>query len=100
MPPQRTKSRKTDPNTLELPFASPPRPAPPRPAPLAVALAAFLATTRVEWRAGLLMGLGQWLGARLGARTAMRGGAHLIRPIFLTMVVLAAAKMFYDGWWR
>lgn len=66
----------------------------------AVALAAFLATTRVEWRAGLLMGLGQWLGARLGARTAMRGGAHLIRPIFLTMVVLAAAKMFYDGWWR
>lgn len=65
-----------------------------------VALLGFLATTRLEWRAGLLMGFGQWVGARLGAKVAMRGGARMIRPIFLTMVLLASGKLFYDGWWR
>lgn len=66
----------------------------------AVALGAFAMSTRMDWVAGLLMGTGQALGARLGARVAMRGGAGLIRPIFLGVVVVAAARLFYDGWWR
>ncbi len=63
-----------------------------------VSLAAFAMVTRMDWVAGLLMGAGQWCGARLGARVALRGGAAFVRPIFLTMVLLAAAKLFYDGW--
>lgn len=65
-----------------------------------VALGAFLVTARMEWVAGLLMGVGQMLGARLGARMAMRGGARLIRPVFLSVVSVAAAKLFYEGWLR
>lgn len=66
----------------------------------AVALAAFMAATRLDWVAGLLMGAGQWLGARLGARVALRGGARFIRPVFLGVVLLATAKLFRDGWLR
>lgn len=65
-----------------------------------VSLVAFLFTARFDWVAGLLMGVGQWLGARLGARVAMRGGAKLIRPVFLAVAVLATTKLFYDGWLR
>ncbi|MCC6234963.1 MAG: TSUP family transporter [Verrucomicrobiales bacterium] len=63
-----------------------------------VSLVAFALATRLDWVAGLLMGLGQWCGARLGAKVALRGGAPLVRPIFLVMVLLAASKLFYDGW--
>jgi uncharacterized membrane protein YfcA len=65
-----------------------------------VALAAFACTTRFDWGAGLSMGVGQWLGARSGARVAMRGGSKLIRPVFLAVAVAATTKLFYDGWLR
>lgn len=63
----------------------------------AVALAAFLLATRVDWTAGLLMGSGQALGARWGARVALRGGARVIRPVFLTVSVLVATKLLFDA---
>lgn len=65
-----------------------------------VSLAAFAVATRMDWVAGLLMGAGQFLGARTGARVALRGGSKLIRPVFLVVVVAATAKLFYDGWIR
>lgn len=65
-----------------------------------VALVAFAWVARFDWVAGLLMGLGQALGARLGARVALRGGARLIRPMFLGVVLVASAKLFWDGWLR
>ncbi len=64
-----------------------------------VALGAFALTTRIDVVAGLLMGAGQWIGARLGARVAMRGGSRVIRPVFLVMVCLAAGRLLYDAWW-
>lgn len=65
-----------------------------------VALGAFACTSRFDWGAGLAMGLGQYWGARVGARVALRGGAGLIRPVFLSVAVVATAKLFYDGWVR
>ncbi|MBL9139365.1 MAG: TSUP family transporter [Verrucomicrobiales bacterium] len=65
-----------------------------------VSLAAFAWAARLDWAAGLAMGAGQWLGARAGAGFALRGGAKVIRPVFLWVVVVATAKMFYDGWLR
>ncbi len=65
-----------------------------------VSLAAFAFAARFDWVAGMLMGVGQWLGARLGARVAMRGGSRLIRPVFLAVAVVATSRLFYDGWWR
>jgi hypothetical protein len=65
-----------------------------------VSLGAFALAARMDWTAGLVMGAGQWLGARAGAKVALRGGAKVIRPVFLSVVVVATAKMFYDGWLR
>jgi len=48
--------------------------------------------------AGLVMGCGQMLGARLGSRMVMKRGTKFIRPVFLTMVSLITVKMIYDNW--
>lgn len=50
----------------------------------------FSAVGVVSWKIGLVMGAAQFLGARLGARLAMKTGARLIKPLLvLTCVVLA-----------
>ena len=61
-------------------------------------LALFLAGHHVVFSAGLTMGMGQLLGARLGARTVIRGGARLIRPIFISMVLAITFKLFYENY--
>ncbi len=63
-----------------------------------VSLAVFAAATRLDWAAGIWMGMGQWAGARWGARVALRGGARRIRPVFLAVVLAASAKLFHDAW--
>ncbi|HEY0947054.1 MAG TPA: TSUP family transporter [Opitutaceae bacterium] len=59
------------------------------------ALALFASAGSVDYAAGLVMGAGQLVGARLGARLAMKRGAHFVRPIFLTMVVLVMLRLVY-----
>lgn len=63
-------------------------------------LAAFLCAGKVWFTAGLAMGGGQWLGARLGSRMVLTRGTKFIRPVFLTMVVLVTLKMIWDVWLR
>ncbi len=44
----------------------------------------------VFWQIGLFMGVAQIFGAQLGARTAIKGGAKIIRPlIVITSIALA-----------
>lgn len=57
------------------------------------ALAVFCATGQVHWTAGLLMGAGQWTGARLGSRLVIRKGARFIRPIFIAVVLAITVKL-------
>jgi uncharacterized membrane protein YfcA len=59
-------------------------------------LAFFLAAGQVRFGEGVAMALGQMIGGRLGAGVAVRGGASLIRPIFLSMVVLLSGKLLWD----
>lgn len=56
-------------------------------------LAVFLYSGHVRFGVGLTMAAGQLLGGWLGAHTAVRGGVRLIRPIFLTVVVMLALKL-------
>jgi uncharacterized protein len=42
---------------------------------------------------GLLMGVGQWTGARLGSRLVIRRGTRFIRPIFITVVLAITLKL-------
>ncbi|MDI1320730.1 MAG: TSUP family transporter [bacterium] len=59
------------------------------------ALAFFAVAGTVVWLPGLAMGAGQLLGGRLGAHLAMTRGARFVRPIFLVMASLVAAKLIY-----
>ena len=62
------------------------------------ALLAFLLAQRVWFAAGIAMGCGQWLGARLGSHLVLARGTKFIRPIFLAMVVLITLKVIWDTW--
>lgn len=57
------------------------------------ALSVFLAGGQVWLGIGLLMGIGQWLGARLGSRLVIRKGARFIRPVFISVVLVITLKL-------
>ena len=61
-------------------------------------LLVFLLAQKVWFLAGLTMGAGQTIGARLGSRMVITRGTKFIRPVFLTMVTLITLKMIYDHW--
>ena len=60
----------------------------------------FLLAQKVWFVAGLIMGAGQWLGARAGSRMVITRGTKFIRPVFLTMVVLITLKMICDNYFK
>lgn len=60
-------------------------------------LLVFLAGGQVHFAAGVVMGLGQWSGARLGSQMVVRQGTRLIRPVFLTVVLLLTVKLLWDA---
>jgi uncharacterized protein len=57
------------------------------------ALAVFAAGGAVIWKIGLAMGIGQFIGARLGASLAMKNGARLIKPLLVTVCIILSAKL-------
>lgn len=59
-------------------------------------LAFFLVRGRVHFAEGLIMGLGQLVGARLGAGMVVARGTKFIRPIFITMVLAITTKLLYS----
>ncbi len=64
----------------------------------AMALAFFISAGQVFWMLGLSMGLALMLGAYLGARSAIRGGATFIRPVFLLVVLALTARLVWQHW--
>ena len=61
-------------------------------------LLTFLLAGLVVFPAGLAMGCGQLLGARLGSRMVVKRGTKFIRPVFITVVLLITAKLLYGAW--
>ncbi len=60
------------------------------------AFAVFSLSGAVDWRVGILMGLAQFAGARLGAHIAMKNGARLIRPLLVTVCLVLAARLLFS----
>lgn len=60
------------------------------------ALGAFVWLGTVDYRVGLVMGLGQFVGARIGALTAMRFGVSLIRALLIIMSLALALRLVFD----
>ncbi|TIW64903.1 MAG: hypothetical protein E5V60_17970 [Mesorhizobium sp.] len=50
----------------------------------------------VYWKIGLMMGVAQFFGARLGASLAIRIGARLIKPLLVVVCVALAVKLLAD----
>jgi len=58
--------------------------------------AVFALVGAVIWKTGLLMGLAQFFGARLGAGFAMRKGSKIIKPLLAIGCILLAIKLLSD----
>lgn len=60
------------------------------------ALLVFLLHGAVLWKVGLVMGAGQWIGARLGSRFAMKQGARVIKPLLVVVSIALAIRLLAD----
>lgn len=60
----------------------------------------FIYSGQVLWVVGLTMGIGQLIGARIGARMVVSRGTGFIRPIFLTAVLAISAKVIWDAYFK
>ncbi|KQZ13843.1 hypothetical protein ASD44_06970 [Mesorhizobium sp. Root554] len=58
--------------------------------------AVFAAVGVIHWKIGLMMGVCQFLGARVGALLAVRIGARLIKPLLVLVCVALAIKLLSD----
>jgi uncharacterized membrane protein YfcA len=58
-----------------------------------VALMVFMLNGRVQWREGLILAVGNMLGAWVGARFAVDQGVVWVRRILIAIVVFSAAKL-------
>ena len=63
-----------------------------------VALGVFIIAGQVAWVLGIGMGLALMAGAYLGARTAIHGGARLIRPMFILVVLVLSLRLAWQHW--
>lgn len=59
------------------------------------ALVFFLSVGQVRFVEGIVMGVGQFLGARVGSRLVIKRGAALIRPVFITVVLALVGRLIY-----
>ncbi len=63
-------------------------------------LALFAVGGTIVLLVGLIMGAGQLLGARMGARMVISRGTRFVRPIFLSVVFVLVAKLMWDAYAR
>ncbi|TCP97673.1 hypothetical protein EDC44_10155 [Cricetibacter osteomyelitidis] len=59
----------------------------------------FLIYGNVMWSLGMIMMLGQFIGANLGAKMVLTKGKTWIRPMVVVMSFIMAVKMLYDQGW-
>jgi len=63
-----------------------------------VSLLLFLACGSVLWREGLVMGVGQFIGARIGAGMVVSRGTRFIRPVFIAMVLAISVRLIWQNY--
>jgi len=60
------------------------------------ALLLFLPGGHVIWSIGLLMGIGQLIGAWIGSHLVLRHGTRLVRPVLVTASLAVSVKLLLD----
>ena len=61
-------------------------------------LTLFLLGGNVCFAAGLTMGVGQVLGAKIGSQMVIARGTKFIRPVFISVVLALTLKLLYDAY--
>ena len=62
-----------------------------------VSLVFFLVSGYVSFPEGVVMGLGQFTGARVGSRLVIRRGSRFIRPVFIAVVVAISLNLLWQN---
>ncbi len=62
-----------------------------------VALIFFLSVGQVRFVEGIVMGVGQFIGARVGSKLVIKRGTAFIRPVFITMVLALVGRLIYQN---
>lgn len=62
-----------------------------------VSLVLFALSGKILYTYGIPMALFMLLGSRVGTRLAISNGSRLVKPIFVTMSLLVAAKLIYQA---
>ncbi|MDH4163498.1 MAG: TSUP family transporter [Nitrospirota bacterium] len=62
-----------------------------------VSLAFFFSNGLVSLPEGIVMGLGQFAGARFGSRLVIKKGSRFIRPVFITVVIAISVKLLWQN---
>lgn len=57
----------------------------------------FIFAGQVIWTIGFVMLIGQFIGARLGARVVMAKGRKLIRPMLIIVSTIMSIKLIHDN---
>ncbi len=60
------------------------------------AFCVFALSGAILWKLGIVMGVAQFLGARLGATLAMRIGSRLIKPLLVLVCLGLAVRLIID----
>ena len=63
-----------------------------------VSLVFFLGGGFVSIPEGIVMGLGQFIGARIGSRLVMSKGSRIIRPVFIAMALAVSIKLLWQNY--
>jgi hypothetical protein len=58
----------------------------------------FMIGGNASYTIGIVMALGQIIGSAIGARLVIRKGTKLIRPVFITIVLLTTLKLIYQNY--
>ncbi len=56
----------------------------------------FTISGNVVLLAGLVMGIGEIIGAKIGSGLVIKKGVKFIRPVFIIIVILTTLKLIYD----
>lgn len=60
-----------------------------------VALCGFILAHEIVYTVGLVMAVGQFIGSQIGAHLVLKKGHRIIRPIYITMVLIILLTLTY-----
>jgi len=56
----------------------------------------FMLGGKILWQVGIIMGVGQFIGARLGSKMVISNGSKIIRPLLVTMSLVMSARLLWQ----